>query len=140
MNRKELIEVFEDKIKTDAFDRSEGIITSDDEDFLETFIVEVFNFCGCGCLMSMSVRFLNDILNCYHKEEEEKDLSPYLNLKEAKKVCKEDDNICDFMLHFLDSHELTEHGSSVYGSWLTDKGIALKSALNEYFANKGEEE
>lgn len=137
MNRKELIEIFKDNLD-ESFYCDDYWNTQDDDEFLESFIVEIFGFCSCGCLMSMGVRFLNDILNCYHKEEEEKDLSPYLHFEEAMKVCKEDDNICDFILHFLDSCELTEHGSSVYGSWLTDKGIVLKSALNEYFTDKEE--
>ena len=30
--------------------------------------------------------------------------------------------VAEFVLHFLDSVNLTEHGGSVYGSWLTDRG------------------
>lgn len=33
------------------------------------------------------------------------------------------------LAYMLDAWELTEHGSSVYGSWLTDDGRALRDAL-----------
>lgn len=37
----------------------------------------------------------------------------------------------DFILHFLDAYGITDHGSSVYGSWLTLEGQKLKECLNE---------
>jgi len=48
------------------------------------------------------------------------------NIIDYKKVSKlisdNPDTVTQFVLHFLDSISFTEHGSSVYGSWLTDLG------------------
>jgi hypothetical protein len=33
------------------------------------------------------------------------------------------------LLYILDRFELTEHGSSIYGAWLTEKGKAVRDAL-----------
>lgn len=99
---------------------------TDDEEFLRSFFIEAFDFCGCGCL-SMSIRFVRDILNCY---EDSEDVTGFLNLNKAKEACC-NDNITDFMLHWLDTVELTNHGSSVYGSWLTEKGKALRDYLKK---------
>lgn len=33
-------------------------------------------------------------------------------------------------LYLLDRHELTEHGGTVEGSWLTEKGVAVRDALD----------
>lgn len=124
--RKELVGIFFDKDDISYKSLTQNYCTemADDEEFLKSFFVEIFDFCGCGCL-SMSIKFVRDILNCY---EDEEGLSPYLNLDKAKEVCG-NDNITDFMLHWLDTVELTDHGSSVYGSWLTNKGKALRDYL-----------
>lgn len=128
--RKELVDIFFDK-DNDSYEyltQDYYMEMTDDEEFLTGFFGEAFGFCGCGCL-SMSIKFVRDVLNCYEDREED-NLSPYLKLDKAKEVCG-NDNITDFILHWLDSMELTEHGSSVYGSWLTEKGKALRNYLKE---------
>lgn len=127
--RKELVDIFftKDDISHESLSQNYCTEMSDDEEFLTSFFVEAFGFCGCSCLY-MSIEFIRDILNCY--EDEEGWSSPHLNLDKAKEVCG-NDNITDFMLHWLDSVELTEHCSSVYGSWLTEKGKALRNYLRE---------
>lgn len=124
-DRKELVDIFFDKDNSSYEILAQGSY-EDTEEFLSLFFAEVLNFCCCGCL-SMSIKFVHDILNCY---EDEEGLSPHLNLDKAKEVCG-NDNITEFMLHWLDSVGLTDHGSSVYGSWLTDKGKALRNYLKE---------
>ena len=127
--RKELVDIFFDEGSDSHECLTQNYFTemTDDEEFLRSFFIEAFDFCGCGCL-SMSIKFVRDILNCY---EDEEGLYPHLNLDKAKKVCG-NDNITDFILHWLDSVELTEHGTSVYGSWLTEKGKALRDYLKNY--------
>lgn len=128
--RKEIIDIFFDKDSESYEYLTQDYYTemTDDEEFLTGFFGEAFGFCGCGCL-SMSIKFVRDVLNCYEDREED-NLSPYLKLDKAKEVCG-NDNITDFILHWLDSVELTEHGSSVYGSWLTEKGEALRDYLKK---------
>lgn len=127
--RKELVDIFfdEDNISNDSLTQNYCTEMTDDEEFLKSFFIEAFGFCGCGCL-TMSIKFVRDVLNCY--EDEDGWGSPHLNLDKAIKVCG-NDNITDFILHWLDSVELTEHGISVYGSWLTEKGEALRDYLKK---------
>lgn len=131
--RKELVDIFFDKdsISNKCLTqnhRTEMTESTVDGEFLKSFFIEAFNFCGCGCL-HMSIKFIRDVLNCYEDREED-NLSPYLNLDKAEEVCGNED-ITDFMLHWLDSVGLTDHGISIYGSWLTKKGEALRDYLKE---------
>lgn len=128
--RKELVDIFfiTDDIGHEVLNQVYYTEMKDDEEFLKSFFAEAFNFCGCGCL-SMSIKFVRDILNCFEDREED-NLSQYLNLDKAKEVCG-NDNITDFILHWLDSVGLSDHSSSVYGSRLTQKGKALRNYLKE---------
>lgn len=128
--RKELVDIFFDKdsISNECLTQNHCTEMTEltiDGEFLKSFFIEAFNFCGCGCL-HMSIKFISEVLNCY--EDEDGWSSPHLNLDKAIEVCG-NDNITDFMLHWLDTVELTNHGSSVYGSWLEEKGKALRDYL-----------
>lgn len=138
MNTKmDLVRLFKDKIEPDFYKYFKEDVennTIDDEDFIKDFFVCVFIFCGCGNL-TLSAKFIKDVLNCF---EEEEDLSShFLNLGKLDEYTN-NKGITDFILHFLDSYGITEHDSSVYGSWLTIEGQKLKEYLNE--AIKDEEE
>ena len=37
------------------------------------------------------------------------------------------------LMYVLDAAELTEHGSSVYGAWLTTKGLIFRICLRKFF-------
>lgn len=133
----DLLRMFEDKMDPIFYEQFKEDVENnviDDEDFIKDFFIYVFNFCGCGCLQ-LSARFIKEVLNCF--EEEEGLSSPYLNLDKLEEYTN-NKGITDFILHFLDSYGITEHGSSVYGSWLTIEGEKLKEYLNE--AIKDEEE
>ena len=132
--RKELVDIFFDEGSDSHKCLTQNYLTemTDDEEFLRSFFIEAFEFCCCGCLY-MSIKFVRDILNCY--EDEEDWSAPHLKLDKAKEVCG-NDSITDFILHWLDSCELTNHGSSVYGSWLTEKGKALRDYLKEVVEEK----
>lgn len=132
----DLVRLFKDKIEPDLYEHFKEEVeknTIDDEDFITDFFICVFNFCGCGCLQ-LSARFIKEVLNCF---EEREDLSPYLNLDKLDGYTN-NKGITDFILHFLDSYGITEHGTSVYGSWLTHEGQKLKEYLNEALKDKEE--
>lgn len=134
--RIELVDIFfaKDSISNESLNQNYCTEMTDDEGFLISFFIEAFGFCGCGCL-TMSIKFVRDILNCY---EDEEGLSfPHLNLDKAIEVCG-NDNITDFMLHWLDTVKLTDHGSSVYGSWLTEKGKVLRDYLKNFVEEEEE--
>lgn len=90
--------------------------TKEYSESLETYImVDVLGFCACGSPWI--------ILNGLEK---------YLDVVE-KREYREDEN---FLLYayVADRAKLTDHGGSVYGAWLTDKGEEILNLLRE---NKG---
>lgn len=139
MNTKmDLLRMFEDKIEPDFYKHFKEEVendTIDDEEFIKDFFVYVFNFCGCGCL-TLSADFIKEVLNCFEIDES-LTYYPMLNLTKLDSYTN-NKGITDFILHFLDIYGITEHGSSVYGSWLTIEGLKLREYLNEAL-NKEEE-
>jgi hypothetical protein len=134
----DLMRMFEDKIDPIFYKQLIEEVendTIDDNEFITNFFIYVFNFCGCGCL-TLSADFIKEVLNCF---EEEEDLSPHLNLDKLEEYTN-NKGITDFILHFLDTYGITDHGSSVYGSWLTLEGQKLKEYLNEAFKEEEESE
>jgi hypothetical protein len=98
--------------------------------------------CGCG-LPHAAARFLHDVLQTYavraeasaplslFKPEDRLALERVWNAESsALKVLLPTDGLFYFVLYVLSDWELLEHGSSVGGSWLTDKGKAVYAALH----------
>jgi len=81
------------------------------------FYFSQFGLCGCGD----PERVHEFLLNCMAARSDE-----YPNIIDVQKVQKlaaeNNEIIAEFIMHYLDSCDLIEHGSSVYGSWLTDRG------------------
>lgn len=75
-------------------------------------------FCGCGSPRD-ACRALRDLLA----------LHPLYDNREALERMIPDEGVQYLMLYTLDRFDLTEHGGSVGGAWLTDKGKAVLSAL-----------
>lgn len=103
--------------------------------FRRVFYYDVLVFCGCGC-PSEALDFVLYFLNCFVDEQwKETILLDRFSLKECLKGFKGFDDesgvpcVVEFMLHYLDKLELSEHGTSVYGSWLTDAGIMWREVL-----------
>ena len=72
--------------------------------------------CGCGSPGEVH-QFL---LDCMSATKETSDILDYEKIKDLIKA--NPDTVTQLVLHFLDSRDLTEHGGSVWGSWLTDRG------------------
>ena len=103
--------------------------------FRRVFYYDVLVFCGCGN-PSKALDFVLYFLNCFVDEQWKGTiLLDRFNLKECLKGLKgfgdESDIPCsvEFMLHYLDKLGLSDHGSSVHGSWLTDAGIMWREVL-----------
>ena len=69
--------------------------------------------CGCGRPGDVHA-FLIDCLKCFDEGDGVNDI--------AKIVTERPKAAAEFIAHFLEQRNLTEHGGSVYGSWLTDLG------------------
>lgn len=84
-------------------------------------------FCGCGSPELAAAR-LRDILALYPLYEHRTELEAMIP----------DAGIPELMLYTLDHFDLTEHGGTVGGAWLSDKGIDVLAALNREAANNFE--
>ena len=81
------------------------------------FYIREMEMCGCGRPESVH-KMLNDILtaNC-------DDHPNIIDHKKAIDVISKDlESAYEFIMHVLENKGMTEHGGSVYGSWITDKG------------------
>lgn len=102
---------FDEKLK--KFVNEDDIYYVNKKEFVQCGI---FNFCGCGD----STRNLR-----YIKEQLEK-----INKGSVYEI-NEDNAVFYFFLYWADKEELIEHGCSVGGSWLTDKGKEVLRLINE---------
>lgn len=82
-----------------------------DEDLINYIMDEIFDFCVCGRPF-IFVEQLYEYLTIVDKGE------------------LPDDKYTAYM-YLCDKAELTEHGGSVIGAWLTDKGKTLLKQLEE---------
>jgi hypothetical protein len=76
-------------------------------------------FCGCGNPETAAAR-LRDLLA----------LHPLFDHRPEFEQLVPDDGIQHLLLYTLDHFDLTEHGGTVGGGWLTPKGQAVLEALN----------
>jgi hypothetical protein len=83
---------------------------------LRVFISEWF--CGCGDPEAASAALLRllRLHPLYDHQDELREMVP-------------DQGALYLLLYALDRHKLTDHGSSVAGAWLTEKGEAVRDAL-----------
>jgi hypothetical protein len=74
--------------------------------------------CGCG-----NPEAVHDLLvACLKSIDDDRNNGNY-GLDGIEEIVRESPAIvAEFIAHFLDQKNLTEHGSSVYGSWLTSRG------------------
>lgn len=87
------------------------------------------NFCGCGDRLS-ALEILYKTLNYCERWKDEKDVyTEWL----IKNVFNENEGVAYFILYTIENLGFTGHGSSVGGSWLTDKGKMLYNDLKELF-------
>lgn len=92
----------------------------------EVFIHGILNFCGCGCGIRVS-GLIRSFLDCFDSF----DGTLFDSDIYEKKFPGRTETEMEFMLKWVDSLGMSEHGTSVYGSWLTDKGIAFRELLRK---------
>jgi hypothetical protein len=82
-------------------------------------------FCGCDSPKA-ACRALRDLLSLHPLYEHRDEFEQFVP----------DVGLQALLLYTLDHFDLTEHGGTVGGGWLTDKGKALLAALNEHAADE----
>ena len=95
------------------------------------FIYEICKFCGCGCNERL-LRYILKFLECFNYDGEGKMLDKELFDKEFSHPLMSDEDMWvsyEFLAKWVDSIGLSEHGTSVYSSWLTDEGLIWREVL-----------
>lgn len=115
----------------------------------EFFLYEILGFCGCGCpeISIEAVCDYLDIIDLRHTESDDK-LNRYANFDKARQLLQEkfhakyvsDDPMLQFMAYTLDDADLTDHGSSINGAWITDLGRMCKYVLRLRIASEDDED
>ena len=124
---------FEDAQKLlETYDTTPGINRYHILDYaVEVFLAEICNFCGCGCNNQL-LRYILKFLECYNYDGEHRMLDKDLFDKEFKHPLMSDNDMWvsyEFLAKWVDSIGLSDHGTSVYSSWLTDEGLAWREVL-----------
>ena len=81
----------------------------------EAMYYDQIRLCGCGCPEEVH-KFLLDCMSARRNEL----ILDHEKVIELIKI--HPDVVAEFVLHFLGDRELTDHGGSVYSSWLTERG------------------
>ena len=133
-----------------------NIDTTDAKELLDDassyFIYEHLGLCGCGipnASLQKVVDYL-EIANQWSKDINEStdlwhDHKPSENrqqgMKEKFGVKDEcEDPLVQFLVYIIDHNGFTDHGSSITGCWITDKGRACLYVLKLYLEKSDEEE
>lgn len=116
----------------DTFDKNPKVNTDMIIDYaVEVFLSEICNFCGCGCNARL-LRYILKFLECYNYDGEGRMLSKKLFDKGFSHPLMSDIDMWvsyEFLAKWVDSIGLSEHGTSVCSSWLTDEGLAWREVL-----------
>lgn len=83
-------------------------------------------FCGCGAPGDAAAAILR--LLRLHERGDNSETTWRAQRKEIEEWLP-DDGVRFLLMYWLDRLELTEHGGSVEGAWLTEKGGAVLEAL-----------
>lgn len=104
--------MFVDKYKKeDGYYDENDCFYEDAEEFIQCHIL---NFCGCGS-PDRNIQYVYNVLKRIESNKTEDTDTEY------------------FALYTLDKLGLTEHGGSIGGSWLSEKGKQLLSDMRELY-------
>lgn len=78
-------------------------------------LVGELNICGCGCPENV-YRLIHAVLK---------------EILESRVRVNDEVGYYDYMIYQLNEQGFLEHGSSIFGSWITEKGKKLIEALDE---------
>ena len=109
------------------------------------YMFDVLHLCGCGNPED-TYEAIRRYLHIRKLRHENKDIT-WDGIKEQYKtqLCIDVDNdtehgVLQFMMYVLDHYDFTEHGSSIGGCWLTEKGEMLLTVLDAWHEKMENEE
>lgn len=98
-------------------------------EMVDRIYYEALGFCGCGSPEG-TCDYILTMLRMFHRSNSMmQTLFGSDSVSNGRQKLGMTEEQLDFILKWLDSVHLTDHGSSVYGSWLTDYGILVKNIL-----------
>lgn len=86
------------------------------DDIYEAMYFECLDFCGCGHREELHQL----VIDCLKAVQENATQPHYKAIEEIVK--QRPDEVAQLILHYLYGKKLTDHGGSVYGSFLTPRG------------------
>ena len=97
------------------------------EELYSFFAYELIGICGCGVPEAAMIQVRNYLrcvsIICNYEKQKEK-LMEHFGCRSVY-----DNSLLLFMAYILDEKELTEHGSSIGGAWITDLGEKCLTVL-----------
>ena len=98
----------------------------------EDVYYNTIGMCGCGRPDEVK-QFLFDLLE-NHRQYKDDEITYEVMSEKRKEIIKsvDTDIIFEIIFHVFENAELLEHGSSVYGSWFTEKGSNFLKLLAEF--------
>ncbi len=91
-------------------------------------ILEQLNWCGCGN-PDDALEYLRQILQLFKDKDKYDEVCELIHLKDQP-------GLGYMILYYLDSIELTEHGGSVGGCWLSEKGETFLEDITSHQATQ----
>ena len=100
------------------------------EKIADFYMDYVFKFCGCG-IPEYAYKKAIEILELIQHRWDDENYDNPIN-KKLMDLLDNDHSVLYILYHF-DVLELTEHGSSIYGSFITDYGKDFITIMKEYW-------
>lgn len=119
------------RIETEDEDDLFGIIDS----VVSIYTFNILGLCGCGCLENSLIDIRNYLRIVGMKSKDFPTFDAYYKTYIARMKVYFDvesvyeDSLLQFMAYILDDKEFTEHGTSIGGAWITEKGKQYLSVL-----------
>ena len=107
------------------------------EPLMDYWMYEDLRLCDCGCPED-TYEVIRKYLHIRQDWRENK-LTYNEVIDRYRRDLHIDDNnnnqfgLLQFMMYILDEHEFTEHGGSIIGCWLTEKGEMLLATLDAWY-------
>lgn len=86
------------------------------------FYYGLMNFCGCGC-PDEALALTRACLDGPPRDYKPDVPAPLRHDQVSALIAQDPDRAAWFVMYALDAWQFTEHGGSIGGSWLTDRGI-----------------
>lgn len=109
---------------------------------MDFFSFELMDMCGCGCpeythdLIRKILIIRSECID--NKIDYDETIKRYKNDLSFDRNNPNHYGALQFILYMLDAYKLVEHGSNIYGCWLTDLGKMYLTVLNAWYYRKNE--